>query len=180
MTREAKTLLHIGTLSVRLNFDLITESTNAPKKVRTRTRSSRLSVDDVWFDLPDEAIEEDVKPDVEELPTTELRFAFLKSRDQMTLWAIAVVVLSCCLLGNRVLQTDSLQSPRLNVLQVNLNTASWEELQLLEGIGELTAEKIIADRAANGPYATLDDLQRVSGIGPKTLENLRPFIVCSD
>ncbi|MBD3675524.1 MAG: helix-hairpin-helix domain-containing protein [Planctomycetaceae bacterium] len=65
-------------------------------------------------------------------------------------------------------------------MRVNLNQATWEELQLLEGIGELTAEKIIADRDSNGPYSTIDDLQRVSGIGPKTVEKLRPFLDCED
>lgn len=59
---------------------------------------------------------------------------------------------------------------------VNINQASAAELVTLSGIGEATAAKIIADREANGPFASVDDLTRVSGIGPKKLEALRDFI----
>jgi len=47
-------------------------------------------------------------------------------------------------------------------------------------VGELTAEKIVAERETNGPYSSADDLQRVSGIGPKKMEKLRPFVRCQD
>ena len=52
---------------------------------------------------------------------------------------------------------------------VNINAASSEALINLPGIGPAMAERIIAGR----PYRTIEDLQRVSGIGPKTLESLR-------
>lgn len=50
---------------------------------------------------------------------------------------------------------------------VNINTASAAELQTLNGIGPSTAEKIIADREACGPFNTIEDLMRVTGIGEK-------------
>lgn len=56
---------------------------------------------------------------------------------------------------------------------VNVNTAGVAELTTLDGIGEATAEKIIADREANGPFVSIDDLKRVSGIGDKKLEAIR-------
>ncbi|BAK44599.1 helix-hairpin-helix domain-containing protein [Eggerthella sp. YY7918] len=56
--------------------------------------------------------------------------------------------------------------------RVNINTASTEELDTLPGIGPSTAEKIVADREANGPFATIEDLKRVSGIGDKKYANL--------
>lgn len=56
---------------------------------------------------------------------------------------------------------------------ISINTASAAELTALDGIGEATAEKIVADREANGPFASIDDLKRVSGIGDKKLEALR-------
>lgn len=56
---------------------------------------------------------------------------------------------------------------------VNVNTAGVAELTTLDGIGEATAEKIIADREANGPFISIDDLKRVSGIGDKKLEAIR-------
>lgn len=51
--------------------------------------------------------------------------------------------------------------------KVNINTASSEELQTLSGVGPSTAQKIIAEREANGPFASPEDIQRVSGIGEK-------------
>lgn len=51
--------------------------------------------------------------------------------------------------------------------KVNINTASSEALQTLKGIGASTAQRIIDDRTANGPYKTIEDLKRVSGIGDK-------------
>ena len=59
---------------------------------------------------------------------------------------------------------------------VNINTATAEELVTLNGIGEATAEKIIADREANGPFPAIEELKRVSGIGDKKFEALRDAI----
>jgi competence ComEA-like helix-hairpin-helix protein len=56
---------------------------------------------------------------------------------------------------------------------VDLNTASEKELQSIKGIGPVLAERIIAGR----PYRTVDDLLKVKGIGPKKLENIRPYFV---
>lgn len=59
---------------------------------------------------------------------------------------------------------------------VDVNTASAAELQLLPGIGPVMASRIIEDRASNGLYRSPADLDRVKGIGPKTLEKLSPLI----
>ena len=59
----------------------------------------------------------------------------------------------------------------------DINSASWVEWTQIEGIGEVTAQKIIADRDAKGPFRKIDDLLRVKGIGPKTLEKMRPFLL---
>ncbi len=58
---------------------------------------------------------------------------------------------------------------------LNVNTASPEELQRLPGVGPALARNIAAARA-EGPLRSLADLDRVKGIGPKTLEKLRPFV----
>ena len=59
---------------------------------------------------------------------------------------------------------------------ININSADSETLQILPGIGPATADKIIAYREEYGPFATVDDIVNVSGIGPATLEKLRPLI----
>lgn len=48
---------------------------------------------------------------------------------------------------------------------VNLNQADASELEALPGVGPVLAERIVADREANGPFASLDDLSRVPGVG---------------
>lgn len=56
---------------------------------------------------------------------------------------------------------------------VNLNTATSEELQTLPGVGPVTAEAILAWRTENGRFGTVEDLLDVTGIGDKTLADLR-------
>jgi comEA protein len=62
---------------------------------------------------------------------------------------------------------------------VDLNRATAAELEGLPGIGPAKAAAIIADRATSGPFRSVDDLVRVKGIGPKTLEKLRPLVTAS-
>ena len=59
---------------------------------------------------------------------------------------------------------------------ININTASETDLETLPGVGPVTAAAIIDYRTQNGPFATVDDLIDVSGIGPATLEDMRPFV----
>lgn len=59
---------------------------------------------------------------------------------------------------------------------VNINTASAAELQTLSGIGPSMAQSIIDDRSKNGPFASVDDLMRVSGIGEKKLAKIKDCI----
>ena len=48
---------------------------------------------------------------------------------------------------------------------VNLNRANAEQLEQLPGVGPVLAERIVADREANGPFASVEDLGRVQGVG---------------
>lgn len=56
---------------------------------------------------------------------------------------------------------------------INVNTADVDELQKLSGIGPALAQAIVDEREANGPFETLDELLRVNGIGSVKLEGLR-------
>ena len=60
---------------------------------------------------------------------------------------------------------------------VNLNTADAPTLDRLPGVGEVLAERIVADREAHGPFGSVDDLERVSGIGPAMMASLRDLVV---
>jgi competence protein ComEA len=71
-------------------------------------------------------------------------------------------------------ETSGAADPAPSGPAVNINTASAESLDALPGIGPSLAAKIILDREQNGAYASCDDLARVSGIGPSTVEKLKP------
>jgi len=56
--------------------------------------------------------------------------------------------------------------------KVNLNRASSAELEGLPGIGPVLADRIVSDRDRNGPFATLDDLARVPGVGEAVVADI--------
>ena len=59
---------------------------------------------------------------------------------------------------------------------VNINTATVEELTVLPGIGEATAAAIVEDRERMGPFASPEDIMRVSGIGERKYERIKDQI----
>lgn len=59
---------------------------------------------------------------------------------------------------------------------VNINTADAVLLDTLPGIGVTYATRIVDYRTAHGPFLTIEDIQNVSGIGPSTFSNIKPFI----
>jgi comEA protein len=59
---------------------------------------------------------------------------------------------------------------------INLNTATSEELQLVPGIGPVTADKILQMRKSYGAFKSVDDLRAIRGIGPKRLEKMRKYL----
>jgi competence protein ComEA len=60
---------------------------------------------------------------------------------------------------------------------INLNSATAEQLDTLDGVGPATAQKILEYRAQHGGFGSVEDLANVSGIGPKRLEALRARVV---
>jgi competence protein ComEA len=59
---------------------------------------------------------------------------------------------------------------------VNLNTGDQLALESVPGIGPVTAGAILALRAEIGSFTSIDQLLDVSGIGPATLESIRPYV----
>lgn len=106
--------------------------------------------------------------------------------DQFFLSMVAilfVLILATGELRNRLRGNETIEISRLTsaetLFHLDVNSATWVEWMQLDGIGEVTARKIVADREENGPYLSIDDLQRVKGIGPKTVEKNRKHLVCN-
>jgi competence protein ComEA len=59
---------------------------------------------------------------------------------------------------------------------ININTATLADLESLPEIGPVTAGNILAYREQNGPFASVEDIEKVSGIGPKTFEKIKDLI----
>jgi len=75
----------------------------------------------------------------------------------------------------RLIEIDRAE-PLTARFEVDINSADWPELLQLPGIGPTLAQRIVESRGTRGPFANHDDLRRVRGIGPKTLEQIRPYL----
>jgi competence protein ComEA len=60
---------------------------------------------------------------------------------------------------------------------VDVNKANWPEFAELPDIGETLARRIVDSRETGGAFRDHDDLRRVRGIGPRTLERLKPYLL---
>jgi len=76
--------------------------------------------------------------------------------------------------------TEDSRSPEVpsTVLQypIDINTASQAELESLPEIGPVTAADIVAYRDQNGAFKSIEEIENVPGIGPKTFESIKEFI----
>ena len=79
-------------------------------------------------------------------------------------------VLAACLIARATFAAEP-------VPVVNVNTATAEQLTYLPDIGPKTAATIVLYRTEHGPFATVDALDNVKGIGPAKLAAMRPHVV---
>jgi len=72
-------------------------------------------------------------------------------------------------------RADSIMAARVAAdnAPININTATAADLDRLDGIGPVMASRIIAYREQHGRFASVDELDNVSGIGPKRLAAIR-------
>ena len=68
-------------------------------------------------------------------------------------------------------------NPQTITFQLDVNTARWPELTQLPNVGETLARRIVAHRDLHGRFSTLDDLEQVEGIGPRTISQIKPFLL---
>jgi competence protein ComEA len=103
----------------------------------------------------------------------------LYSRTQVVAIVLLVTILGLglALTKQRSLASVSVTSGNSSdyAFRVNVNTASWEELALLPGLGPKKAQAIVAHREAFGQFTSADDLAKVPGIGEKTAANVAQF-----
>ncbi len=78
-------------------------------------------------------------------------------------------------LASRLVEVDRAEGKAAR-FHVDINQADWPELTQLPTVGETLARRIVQSRQQSGPFRDLDDLRRVRGIGPKTLETIRPYL----
>ena len=99
---------------------------------------------------------------------------FLDRRGRL---AAAVVFLTTGVMmeKGRLIEIDQAE-PLTASFQVDINTADKPELNQLPGIGDTRARRIIETRQTAGPFAEPDELRNVKGIGPKTMERIRPYL----
>lgn len=79
---------------------------------------------------------------------------------------------------NQVLvDQDVIRIPKADAIScISLNTASLEGLQMIPGVGEKTAQAIIAYREEHGSFTSVDELLHIKGIGEKKLEKMRDMV----
>ena len=86
-------------------------------------------------------------------------------------------ILAPVLVAVLVLMVSGISVYAGDAAKININTASAEELTQLQGVGAKYAAKIVEYREQNGPFASEEDIMKISGIGPATLEKNKELIV---
>lgn len=91
--------------------------------------------------------------------------------------ALILAMLATCgwyMLQGRPLTELDEAKPTLMPLRIDVNQASWPELALVPGVGEVFARRIVVHRQLHGPFASDHELLEVEGVGPVILKRMQP------
>jgi len=108
----------------------------------------------------------------------------LRRLDQATvalLLAVSLLLMTLAVLmrhwqGQGLIEIDH-APPQVIDFRVDVNRADWPELALLPDVGETLARRIVESRQRDGLFLDQQDLLRVPGIGPLTLDKMRPYLL---
>jgi competence ComEA-like helix-hairpin-helix protein len=88
------------------------------------------------------------------------------------------VVIALLLVGGCDEKSPPRRSPPSTIAPLDLNEATEKQLEALPAIGPKHAKSIIASRnARGGRFTSVDQLLEIDGIGPKTIDAIRPYVV---
>lgn len=116
-------------------------------------------------------------------PTPPRRVWLLRRADQAVLAALNVLAIAAIAgyWAAHSWQQPMLEIERAEPLEarflVDINAADWAEISQIPGIGPTLARRIVDTRQQNGPFADHEQLRKVQGIGPRTLERMKPFLL---
>ncbi len=117
-------------------------------------------------------------------PPQPSRSPWLRSGDQTAaalLLALGLAVIVACHWWqggwrHELIEIEHAEPIRIDYM-VDINRAEAVEFMVLPEIGDALSQRIVEDRIANGPFRDHSDLRRVRGIGPKTLDRIKPYLL---
>ncbi|HJF22690.1 helix-hairpin-helix domain-containing protein [Staphylococcus lentus] len=92
-----------------------------------------------------------------------------KLKDQMSIYVP--------MKGEQIPSNLNKQSSQNENVEVNINTATKEQIQKIPGIGPSKADAIIKYREAKGDFKSIDDMKKIKGFGDKTVESLKEYVI---
>lgn len=98
----------------------------------------------------------------------------------LSLFAVAALTVARISQAQMRTPMEGYRYTTLPAWRVDLDHAGVDELAALPGVGPSLAAAIVADRQAKGPFKTLTELDRVRGVGPAILQQIKPFVLQSN